>query len=284
MRIKRLSSITRSIDLNYPTNRIIVEITLLFLLGTAGFQLILGKAISSALYSGLIAGASVFLAWAFARELDPDNELSAFFAAFLGCAGFLFFPSPFLLALFLEILLIRIVNRSTGLPSKTSDSIAVLLLSGWISSQGNWIFGLFTALAFFLDSFLPEPNRQNRIFGVIAFIVSLLAFIRTPGKESILLNAELGLFILTAVLLFIPQVLSSRKIKSRGDLTGIPLDSLRMQAAQLTAMLSAGLSAVLGGVAGAESLMPLWGAILGISLYGNLQVLLKKRSKPSQPD
>lgn len=284
MRIERLSSITRSIDLNYPTNRIIVEITLLFLLGTAGFQLILGKAISSALYSGLIAGASVFLAWAFARELDPDNELSAFFAAFLGCAGFLFFPSPFLLALFLEILLIRIVNRSTGLPSKTSDSIAVLLLSGWISSQGNWIFGLFTALAFFLDSFLPEPNRQNRIFGVIAFIASLLAFIRTPGKESILLNAELGLFILAAVLLFIPIVLSSRKIKSRGDLTGIPLDSLRMQAAQLTAMLSAGLSAVLGGVAGAESLMPLWGAILGISLYGNLQVLLKKRSKPSQPD
>ena len=284
MRIERLSSITRSIDLNYPTNRIIVEITLLFLLGTAGFQLILGKAISSALYSGLVAGASVFLAWAFARELDPDNELSAFFAAFLGCAGFLFFPSPFLLALFLEILLIRIVNRSTGLPSKTSDSIAVLLLSGWISSQGNWIFGLFTALAFFLDSFLPEPNRQNRIFGLIAFIASLLAFIRTPGKESILLNAELGLFILAAVLIFIPHVLSSRKIKSRGDLTGIPLDSLRMQAAQLTAMLSAGLSAVLGGVAGAESLMPLWGAILGISLYGNLQVLSKKRSKPSQPD
>jgi len=284
MRIERLSSITRSIDLNYPTNRIIVEITLLFLLGTAGFQLILGKAISSALYSGLIAGASVFLAWAFARELDPDNELSAFFAAFLGCAGFVFFPSPFLLALFLEILLIRIVNRSTGLPSKTSDSIAVLLLSGWISSQGNWIFGLFTALAFFLDSFLPEPNRQNRIFGVIAFIVSLLAFIRTPGKESVLLDVEVGLFILAAVLLFIPHVLSSRKIKSRGDLTGIPLDSLRTQAAQLTAMLSAGLSAVLGGVAGAESLMPLWGAILGISLYGNLQVLLKKRSKSSWPD
>lgn len=284
MRIERLSSITRSIDRNYPTNRIIVEITLLFLLGTAGFQLILGKAISSALYSGLIAGASVFLAWAFARELDPDNELSAFFAAFLGCAGFMFFPSPFLLALFLEILLIRIINRSTGLPSKTSDSIAVLLLSGWISSQGNWIFGLFTALAFFLDSFLPEPNRQNRIFGVIAFIVSLLAFIRTPGKESVLLDVEVGLFILAAVLLFIPHVLSSRKIKSRGDLTGIPLDSLRMQAAQLTAMLSAGLSAVLGGVAGAESLMPLWGAILGISLYGNLQVLLKKRSKSSRPD
>ena len=114
MKIKRLSSVTRSIDLAYPTNRAIVIITLLFLLGTAGLQLILGKDISSASDSGLRAGASVFLAWAFARELDPDNELSAFVAAFLGCAGFLLFPSPFLLALFLELLLIRIVNRSTG--------------------------------------------------------------------------------------------------------------------------------------------------------------------------
>src|SRR5665647_1886883 len=97
MRIERLSSITRSIDLNYPTNRIIVEITLLFLLGTAGFQLILGKAISSALYSGLIAGASVFLAWAFARELDPDNELSAFFAAFWAAQDSCFFLPLFCL-------------------------------------------------------------------------------------------------------------------------------------------------------------------------------------------
>jgi hypothetical protein len=276
MKIKKLSSLTRAIDLDYPTNRAIVIISLLFLLGTACYQLFLGNDIISALYSGFDAGASAFFAWAFARELDPDNELSAFLAAFLGCAGFLLFPSAFLLALVLELLLIRIVNRSTGLPSQNFDSFAVLLLSGWISFQGNWIFSLFTALTFFLDSILPEPNRGNRIFGLAALIVSLLAFIKTAGKASILSEAYLWLFLLAAALLFSPRVLKSRKIKSRGDLTGIPLDPLRAQAAQLTALLSAGLYAALGGWVGAESLMPLWGAILGTSLYGYSQSLLKK--------
>jgi len=284
MKVGRISSLARSIDLAYPTNRAIVIITLLFLLGTAGLQLILGKDISSALYSSLRAGASVFFAWAFAREIDPDNELSAFFAAFLGFTGFLFFSSPSLLALFLELLLIRIINRSTGLPSKTSDSFAVLLLSGWISLQENWIFGLFTALAFFLDSFLPAPNYHNRIFGGAALIFSLLSFIRAAGQESILLNAQSGLFTLAVALLFIPTFFSSQKIEARGDLTGTPLNPLRMQAAQLTALLSAGSSATLRGWAGAESLMPLWGAILGISIYGYLQMLVKRLRKASQPD
>lgn len=284
MKLKRLSSVARSVDLSYPTNRAIVIITLLFFLGTAGFQLILGREISSASASGLKAGASVFLAWAFARELDPDNEFSAFVAAFLGCAGFLLFPSPFLLALLLELLLIRIINRSTGLPAKTFDSFAILLLSGWISFQREWIFALFTALAFFLDSSLPKPNRRNRIFGGIAFMVSLIAFMRTAGNESILMNTQLGLFALAATLLFIQQTLRSRKIKSRGDLTGIPLDPLRIQAAQLTALLNAILFTALKGWAGIESFMPLWVAVLGVTLYGNLQALLKRLSKASQKD
>ncbi|AKB18266.1 hypothetical protein MSWHS_1403 [Methanosarcina sp. WWM596] len=78
------------------------------------------------------------------------------------------------------------------------------------------------------------------------------------------------LFLFSAAILFIPIVLRSRKIKSGGDMTGSPLNPLRVQAAQLTALLSAGLLTALRGWAGAESLMPLWGAILGVSLYGLL--------------
>ncbi len=221
MKVSKLSLLARSIDLSYPTNRAIVIITLIFFLGASSLQFILERDVFSALYSGLKAGASVFLAWAFARELDPDNELSAFFAAFLGCMGFLLFPSPFLLALLLGLLQIRILNRSIGLPSKISDSLAVLLLSGWISLQEDWIFGLLTALAFFLDSFLPKPNRQNLIFGVASFIVAVLAFLRDAGRESMILNTALGLFMLATALLFIPRILSSRKIESKGDLTGV---------------------------------------------------------------
>lgn len=263
----KLSSITRSIDLNYPTNKAIVILTLFFFFGTLFIQFILGNELYSAFYSGLKDGASVFLAWAFAREIDPDNELSAFVAAFLGFAGFLFLPSPLLLALLLEILLLRLINRSKGLPSTTLDSFAVFLLSGWLSFQESWIFGLFTALAFFFDSFLSKPNFKNLFFGSAAFIVSLLIFAGNPGKESVLLPIDSGIFILTAALLFIPHILSSSKIKSTGDLTGIPLDPVRVQTAQFIALMNAGLFALLKGWAGIESLMPLWSAILGVSFY-----------------
>lgn len=284
MTVERPGSLTRSIDLNYPTNRAIVIITLMFLSVVSGFQLFQGRDLSTAFYSGLRAGASVFFSWAFARELDPDNELSAFFAAFLGCTGFLLFPSPLLLALFLELLLLRIVNRSTGVPSKTSDSFAVFLLSSWISLGESWIFGLFTALVFFLDAVLPASPRQNRIFGLAALIVSIFAFLQSTGQEGTFPGMRSSLFMLITALLFIPTVFSSREIKSTGDRTGLPLDPRRVQAAQLTALLSSSLFTALRGWAGVESLMPLWGAILGVSLYGYSKMLFKRLRKASQPD
>jgi hypothetical protein len=269
------SSISRSIDLSYPTNKAIVILTLLSFLGILCIQLISGKEVYSAFYAGLKGGGSIFLTWALAREIDPDNELSAFVAAFLGFAGFLFFPSPLLLVLVLEILLLRIINRSTGMPSKTLDSFAVLLLSGWISFQESWIFGLFTALAFFLDSFLAKPNQKNLFFGSAAIIISLLTFSGNAEKASIFLDADSGLFVLTAALLFIPHILDSSKIKSTGDMTGKPLDPRRVQAAQLATLLNVSLFAFLKGWAGIENLMPLWAAILGVSLYRLYRIIKK---------
>lgn len=294
MKVNRLSSLTRSIDLNYPTNRMIVNISLFFFLGVLILQFLLQKAFFPSLDSGFRAGMSVFLAWVFAREIDPDNEFSAFIGAFLGGIGFFFFPSPALLVLLLEILLIRMLNRSTGLPAKPSDSVIILLLSGWISVQYGFIFSLLTALVFFLDSFLPEANRQNRIFGVIASLLTLIlaafSFLTETGKGEIHLNTEftkLNLFMLAAGVLFILKILNSRKIMSRGDLTGIPMNPVRVQTAQLIALLSAVIYAVLEEWEGFESFLPLWAAILGVSFYYlfiYLQGLLKKLLTASNPD
>jgi hypothetical protein len=119
---------------------------------------------------------------------------------------------------------------------------------------------------------------------VASFIVAVLAFLRDAGRESMILNMALGLFMLATALLFIPRILSSRKIESKGDLTGATLDPLRVQLAQLVALLSVIIYAALRGWAGVESLMPLWAAILGISLYAYLQILIKRLFKVSQPD
>lgn len=197
MTVEKPGSLTRSIDLNYPTNRAIVIITLIFLSGVSGFQLFLERDLSTAFYSGLRAGTSVFFAWAFARELDPDNELSAFFAAFLGCTGFLLFPFPLLLALFLELLLLRIVNRSSGVSSKTSDSFAVFLLSSWLSLGESWIFGLFTALVFFFGRCPPctfSPKPYFRTGSLNGFNICLLTGCRRgrnfPGNAIRIIHTD----------------------------------------------------------------------------------------------
>lgn len=299
MQINRLSSITRSIDLSYPTNRAIAVISILFLFGIAGFQFFSGKTFPVALASGFRAGFSVFFAWALAREIDPDNELSAFAAAFLACMGFLlflspffpspFFPSPGLLVLFLFLLSIRIVNRSTGLPAKLFDSLVILLLSGWLSLQESWSFGLIAALAFFLDGFLPEPNRSHRAFAGAAFLISLFALSGAGaagtagvagvagGKEVIFGDA--GILVLTASFLFLPHIFFSRKIRTKGDLSGSPLTPIRVQAAQLSSLAGALLLAGLEGWRGIEVLMPLWGALIGVPIYGYAQLLLQTLRK-----
>jgi hypothetical protein len=188
-----------------------------------------------------------------------------------------------LLVLLLELLLIRVLNRSKGLPARTLDSLVILLLSGWILLQGGWIFCVLAFLAFVLDAFLPEPNRSHLAFAGALFLTLLLS-VRFPlfsgnvGEKVSIQGAGLPIFVLTAVLLFIPIILNSRTIKSKGDMTGIPLNPLRVQAAQMMALLSISLTAVLQGWSGVESLMPLWGAILGVSIYGSSKLIFKKLS------
>lgn len=286
MNEKRLSSLTRAIDLNYPTNKAITIIVFFCFFGASGFDFILRHDFFSAFEYGFRAGISIFLTWAFARELDPDKELSAFFATFLGFIGLLFFSFPFLLALLLELLLMRLINRSTGLPSKTSDSLILLLLSSWISFQGLWVFGLLTAIAFFLDSFLPEPNVRNRVFGAAAFIITVFCFLNYEGTGQIYFGLESKtesvLFVIATTLLFIPKILMSRKIDSRGDLTGTPLYPVRVQCAQIVALLSIFMLIILEGWQAAGSLMPVWAAILGISLYSYLEIGLQEVRKPQR--
>jgi hypothetical protein len=287
MKEKRLSSLTRAIDLNYPTNRAITIIAFFCFFGASGFEFILRQDFFTALEYGFRAGISIFLTWAFARELDPDKELSAFFATFLGFIGLLFIPFPFLLALLLELLLIRLINRSTGLRSKSSDALILLLLSSWISLQGLWVFGLLTAIAFFLDSFLPEPNLKNRAFGAAAFIITIFCILNYGGTGQVYFGIESKiesiLFVIATTLLFVPKILMSRKIDSRGDSTGTPLYPVRVQGAQILALLSIFMLTILDGWQAVGSLMPVWAAILGISLYSYLGIVLQKVRKAQRP-
>jgi len=268
MRINDVTAIGRPIDLNYPTNRAIAALTIVVIVGGAIFRLLAGvEWIQSALW-GIAAGLAVFLAWALGRELDPDHDLSAFVAAGLALIGLLAFNLPNLSLLFWMLVLVRIVNHTVGLPARILDSLLMLGLGSWLALQGNWIYGLMTALAFFLDSQLSPPHRRHLLFAGIALVATVILF---SFNGSVLGEGKLSLPVLLAVLamsvLFVPVMMASRQSRTVSDQTNEPLNPRRVQAAQVIALLTGIQIALLDGDPGVVSLMPLWAAMLGVSLY-----------------
>ena len=276
MSISKITAIARPIDSNYPTNRAIALLALAVIVGGTVLRLIAGANFMQSISWGVAAGLAVFLAWALARELDPDHALSAFVAAGLALIGLFFFDLPGLTVLFWMIILLRIVNRTAGLPATILDSLLVLGIGSWLTLQGNWVYGLMTALAFLLDSQLSPPHRRHLLFAAIALLVTVMLFFFDGSMPRV---GESSPAIVLAVLvmsaLFVPVIIVSRKLKTVGDQTNEPLDPRRVQAAQGIALLTGILRAWWNGYPGLVSFMPLWAAMVGTSLYSFLNKATK---------
>jgi hypothetical protein len=76
-----------------------------------------------------------------------------------------------------------------------------------------------------------------------------------------------GLTGLAVSVLFLPVLLSARRLESVGDRSQEPLEPIRVQAAQVLALLTAVEAAILGGTAAISLLLPLWAAVVGALLY-----------------
>jgi hypothetical protein len=268
MPLNDFTALARPIDPSYPTNRVIALLALVVVVGGTASRLLAGAAWIESASWGVGAGFAVFLAWALARELDPDHDLSAFVAAGLMLIGLLFFDLPALLALFWMLLTLRVVNRTVGLPSKLQDSLLVLGLGGWLTWQGNWMFGLVTAVAFLLDSRMPPALKRHLLFAGVALVVTAITSILigiVPGESGLSLPVVAAILVTSA--LFVIVIAASRTLSSAGDETGEPLNPGRVQAGQVLALLTATQVAWWDGRAGLVALLPLWAAMLGVALY-----------------
>lgn len=268
MKASGLTTIGRPVDLDYPTNRAIAIASLLVMFGAALLQRFSGVTWVQSAFWGAQAGLAVFLAWALCRELDPDHHLSAFVAAALALGGLCLWGLPRFAVLFWLMLVVRVVNRTTGLPAGILDSLGVLGLGLWLSLQGNWGYGVITALAFLLDSRLPIPAPRQLVFAILGAVGTVATAILGgdlpwDGAPSV----RGGLIAAAVAASFLPVTWESRSVTSVGDQTGKALEPVRVQAAQAVALLVGVETAVLGGIPALGALMPLWAAILGASLY-----------------
>jgi hypothetical protein len=262
------SALPRTVDLTYPSNRAIALLSLIVAAGGTLLRVAVGDAAIASLSWGISAGFAVFLAWASCRELDPEYTLSAFVGAGLALIAVLVWDLPSFLPLGGLLVLLRSVNRTAGVPATILDSLLLLGLAGWLAWQGNWGYGLTTALAFLADGVLPAPNRRNLVFAGIACLITAVAFtLRSGTAGPVGLPWQWAVAVLVMVVAFVPLIFASRSVQAVDDRAGQPLIPQRVQAAQAIALLSCAQAAWWSGTEGVTALMPAWAAMLGASLY-----------------
>ncbi len=271
-------TLARSIDLDYPTNRAIVLLTLAVLAGGIIVTLLLGATISGSVIAAASGAASVFLAWALARELDPDEDYAAFVSTGLMVGALVLFPLPNPITALLAVLLLRTVNRTSGLQTRVLDSVVLLLVGLWPLLQGYLLAGAATSAAFLLDGLLPRPNRRQIGFALLAALETGFFAVSGPGMAIDPIAPAPGGALLLGSLLYLAVIGKSQDLTTTGDRTRKRLSPIRVQSAQLLVLSWAFLSAVIGGEAVFVAMLPIWAGMVGTGIY-RVTVHLTSREK-----
>ncbi|MEJ2210545.1 MAG: hypothetical protein P8129_16115 [Anaerolineae bacterium] len=278
MDMSDVTAVGRPVDPRYPTNLAIAIITALVAVAGAAWQWLTGATLFGGALWGIGAGLAVFLAWALARELDPDHDLSAFVGAGLTLVALPFLGLPQFLSLFWMMLALRIVNRTVGLPARPLDSLAILGLGLWLTWSGGWIYGLATAAALFLDGWQAPPLRRHLLLsGVTLAATILLALLANPALSGGWDWGWLRFVTYVAGLLFLIATETMDTPQALCDETGEPVRPARVRAAQLLALVTALMVMGRSGQGGLIALLPLWAAMLGVALYDLISHLVRAR-------
>ncbi len=218
----------------------------------------------------VVAFLVVFACWALGRELAPDDNPAAFVGTALAFVGLWWWPSPSLLVLFTALALSRIVNRSTGLTARPSDSVIVTALVIWtMVSLQSPLAGVVAALAFSLDARLAEPNRRQWSFAAACLTAVVLQVWLTGSDNLEVTFLPEPQYVVAAVTLlaFLVLSLSLRSVSSKGDIGGLVLKASRVRGGMLVVWLLA-LQTGLQAPGAIEAVMPVLAAMAGAVLAG----------------
>ena len=267
-RIYRVTSIGRPVEPKHATNKAILILMPVAALIAAVVNLMQQAGGGSGATGPVVAFLVVFGCWALGRELAPDDNPAAFVGTVLAFVGLWWWPSPSLLLLFTALSLSRIVNRSTGLTARPSDSVIVSGLVIWtMVSLQDPLLGVVAALAFSLDARLAKPNPRQWLFAAacLAATVAQVGSIGTDRLAVTFLPEPQYVIAAITLLAFLALSLSLRSVSSKGDIGGLVLNISRVRGGMLVVWLLA-LQAGLQGPGAIEAVMPVLAAMAGIVL------------------
>jgi len=221
-----------------------------------------GRSVLEVLQQAFYFSLIVYGAWALSRELDPDDRTAAFLSLVAGLFAAFVADSPGVLVVFVTLGLVRLVNRSTGLAARTSDSIITLLFVILvIYGSESPFFGIVAGLAFILDGSLREPNAKQWIYGLISIGATIVYMVdHDAGLEHLAVPDSLFSWLsLIFLLIFALNAWLLKSVQALGDADGRNLDSGRVKGG-----MAVGFLAALQGISRPDDVVIIIAVIAGI--------------------
>ncbi len=276
---RRLSTTVRLFDPSLASNRFVV----LAFLGTLGAVFALqaagGDAASRAAGTALGAAFAVFLAWAIARELDPDLPVTASVAA---AAALLILLSgePRLGAVVAVLFAVRIVAGSTGRAPNATDLVWLPAVAAYGAlSPGGVPAGLALAGALALGATPPGPARRWALVSALVAAAAVIAVAVDQGTIDPAPQAPSALqwgLLAVAALATISALRRCPAPASVGDLSGERLSAARLRCARRLAAVTAIATVAWLGGPGLAALVGLWAALIGVGLTTGLTAAARR--------
>ncbi|TAJ43259.1 hypothetical protein [Methanofollis fontis] len=265
----RRSGIARSLDPTVPPNLAIIVLSGCVLLATGIGAALGGAGPVEVVVQAFGRSLSVFLAWALCREADPDHAPSALLSGVGTAACMLRLPVPDVIMLVWFLLLLRILNRTSGHTATTADCGVLVFFTFWPQWVGMVLAGPLAAAALLLDGRLNRPAAGRLLPAAIALMAAVAAL--CAGRYAVISSLTFPemLLVLTGTVLFIPVISASRHLHSLDDTGFSSLDSRRVRSAQALALLGAIGAAPLGVFA----IAPLWSALLSAGVWHLLRMV-----------
>ncbi len=174
----RLSSIARPVDPRYPTNRAVLVLMPVAAVAAGIQAAVRDAAIADVAWSAGAGALTLFLCWAYVRELSPDDNPAAFIAVGLAAIGFGVWGAPSVWLVAVALGMLRIVSRCVGRPALPSDTAIVTLGAIALTLWGIPAAGIIAALGFAMDGLAAAPRR---IHLVTALATAAAAAVRIAG-------------------------------------------------------------------------------------------------------
>lgn len=274
--LSRLTSLSRAIDPRLKNHQLILGLSVLAGAACPLIGWFIGSTLLASLLLGVKCGISAFLTWVLARELDPDHPNSGLLGPLLIVPAVLAIGSPSLLSALWTVMLLRILNRSTGLPATPPDSMGTILLTAVLSTTLHPSLGILGGTAFLADSLLPRGHAYHRGLGVFTLAIAAGHWWFVGGGFMLPDQIRFWIGVGLASLLFLLTILWQDDPVSVGDYDGQPLSESRVNAAQYAALIVALFFILFEGRSGFQEQTPLWAALVGVAGYQFVRRLLER--------